>query len=127
MQTYTTSIFVELEIKVSGTLTQGCRESHDPPSPAEPGGWEDVTIEGIVSHAVRWKDGEFQSLPFELLSAKHAYDGPIMREFSGNLEREFSEEIESALSTEVPDGPDPDDARDARIDARIDARLMGDD
>ena len=47
MNTVTASIFVELEIKVSATHVKGCPESHDPPSPAEPAGWEDITIEAI--------------------------------------------------------------------------------
>jgi len=116
MKTYTASIFVELEIKVSGTLTEGCRESHDPPSPAEPSRWEDVAVDEILhrdTSLLRLQFGYVRSTSRDLLFG----------EFLTNLKREFSDEIESALSAEVPDGPNPDDQRDARIDAR----LMGDD
>lgn len=106
MKTYTASIFVELEIKVSGTLTEGCRESYDPPSPAEPDGWEDLQVEGICHTAYRYKNGKWGPLAFDLAAPETTMD-----QFRAALMSEFSDGIETALSAEVPDGPDPDDAR----------------
>ena len=110
MTIHTASIFVELEIKVSATHVKGCPESHDPPSPAEPAGWEDITIEAIslpdglpILSAPPWRN--------DLLS-RQALAAAAMGAFLTRLEDEFSEEIEQALSDELPDGPDPDHARD---------------
>lgn len=116
METVTASIWVELEISVSGTYTDGCRESHNPPSPAEPAGWDDISIEGIVY------DGEtIFTAPTYRRDAltRNAAGMEALRLFLGNLERRFSEQIEDALSEALPDGPDPDDARDAEIDRRL--------
>lgn len=107
MKTYTTSIFVELEIKVSGTL----------PS-TDPSGWEDVTVGGIVSHQARVLSGRLCRRRREMLPQGRTYDG-LLGDLLTQLRMEFSEEIEAALDGEVPDGPDPDDARDARIDEEL--------
>lgn len=124
MKTVTASIFVELEIKVSGTHVKGCPESHNPPSPAEPAGWEDITIQAISHEALRLKDGKLERAPFDLFTVENAYRPSCIQirgytpldYFLKNIADEFSEEIEQALSDELPDGPDPDHARDAAID-----------
>ena len=119
--TVTASIFVELEIKVSGTHVKGCPESYNPPSPAEPAGWEYITIEGISHTALRLRDGELKRAPFDLLANQDPkrWGRDPMAVFIHNLTDEFSEEIEQALSDELPDGPDPDHARDAAIDSDL--------
>lgn len=102
MKTYTASIFVELEIKVSGTLCDGI--------------WEDITIEGIDY------DGKPLLTMPEFVRGVLARNGALaaaLQTFHTKAEHEFSEQIESALSEAVPDGPDPDDARDARIDREL--------
>ena len=128
MTQVTASIFVELEIKVSGTHVKGCPESHNPPSPAEPAGWEDITVEGIAHTAMRYREGKMDRLPVDLFApapfrSNHIdrafHDSDALRRFLANLTDEFSEDIEQALGDELPDGPDPDDARDAAIDREL--------
>jgi hypothetical protein len=111
MTTHRASIFVELEIRVSGTLVPSEPPTHDPPYPGSDGGWEDVMVEEIAI------GGGFSSPRRELLPTQ-SYP-PSLALFLDNLTDAVRDEIQDALSAEVPDGPDPDDARDRQIDARV--------
>ena len=122
MTTYTTSIFVELEIKVSGTLTGRNHKDDDAV-------WEDLTVEGIGYE--RRPRTPFPTVKWEtvpLFTPPHGAPIAIVRDFRkaaaldrflDNVVSEFSEQIEDALSDQVPEGPDADDARDAAIDREL--------
>jgi len=101
MTTHTASIFVELEIKVSGSHHKGCAESYNPPSPAEPDGWEDLTVESICHTAYRYKGGKWGHAPFDLATPEATMD-----QFRAALLSEFSDDIEAALSAELPERDD---------------------
>ena len=101
MTIHTASIFVELEIKVSGTHTKGCAESYDLPSPAEPDGWEDLQVEGICHTAYRYKDGKWGHLSFDLATPETTMD-----QFRAAILAEFSDEVEQMLDAELPERDD---------------------
>lgn len=99
------TIWVELEIEVTGTFRPAIPESG--PSyasggePAEPADFEDIEITAIRHHAYRRSpDGAWGEAPFDLLRDTFRAPWPL-RKVLDNIAGEFSDEIRNALLEEA--------------------------